>query len=41
MLRDAAARRLQREMKQLLRGVPVYRQVLDRYRQAVAVLPRG
>jgi hypothetical protein len=39
--RRASRRGRQRELKQVLGRVPAYRQVLTRYRHAVAVLPRG
>jgi hypothetical protein len=39
-LRRRALGRRQRAVKQALRGVPVYRQLLNRYPQAVVVIPK-
>jgi hypothetical protein len=40
-LRRRASRGRQRGLKGLLRKVPVYRQVLERYPRAVVVMPQG
>jgi hypothetical protein len=39
--RYLAERRRQRGLKEMLRRVPAYRQILDRYRYAVVLLPRA